>query len=111
MTARPAPRVGTPRRRDVVTVLTRGVTTRGAAAGDTTLRPAAGATVFGAVFGCFTARDVPFGCVTVRDVAFGCLTSRDVTFGCVTARGAARCGAATRGADLCGAARCGATRG
>src|SRR6185295_18512803 len=112
MTARPAPRVGTPRKRDAVTVLApRGVTTRGATAGDTTLRPAAGATVFGVVFGCLTARDVAFGCVTVRDVAFGCLTTRDVTFDCVTVRGAARCGAATRGAALCGAARCGATRG
>jgi len=38
------------------------VTTRGAAPGDTTLRPvAAGATAFGVAFGCLTTREVAFG--------------------------------------------------
>jgi len=63
MTVRPAPRVGTPRKRDAVTALVpRGVTTRGAAAGDTTLRPAAvGATTFGVAFGCVPTRGVTLG--------------------------------------------------
>jgi hypothetical protein len=63
MTARRTPFVGTPRKRDAVTVLLPfGVTTRGAA------------------FRCVTARDVAFRCVTARDVAFRCVTTRDVAF-------------------------------
>ena len=79
---------GTPRKRDAVTVLVpRGVTTRGAAAGDTTLRPpAVGATAFEVALGCLTARDVAFGCLTAREVVFDCLTARVAAFGCLTAR-------------------------
>jgi hypothetical protein len=98
MTVRPAPRAGTPRKRDVVTVLVPfGVITRAAAAGDTTLRPlAVGPTTFDVdfrclisrvvAFDCLTAREVVFGCVATREVAFGCRTTREVAVGCLTTR-------------------------
>src|SRR5664279_1058388 len=69
MTALLTPCVGTPRKRDAVTVLLPfGVTTRGVA------------------FRCVTACEVVFRCVTAREVAFRCVTAREVAFRCVTVR-------------------------
>ena len=88
MTARPAPRAGTPRKRDAVTArVPRGVTTRGAAVRDVALRPAAvGATTFG----------VDFGCLTMRGAAFCRVTVLGAVRRGVTMRGAIFCGVTTR---------------